>query len=544
MFFITFALLGLALAPAAPPAASLPADTVAPAGVQLLRLPMLGGPTDDRLRLRRLRDGADGAGLLLRSPSTLLRPATRSSGLELSVLAPVVRAAQSSDLPFSLNQGSLWVGRGTSALVTAGVRASYGPVTLILAPDLAYAQNRAFQTFSRPEEGDRARHELASPFHYPPFSLDQPQRLGSEPFSRVGPGQSSLTVTTGPVEVGVANENLWWGPGVRNAIVMSDNAPGFPHAFLRTRTPVSSRIGRFEGVWLLGRLEESSYFDFDERNDHRSLNALAVVYTPRWEPDVSVGIARAVYGRSDGAGPPLGAALDVFRSVGNPVSVPGDTLVTAERDQLFSLFARWAFPGSGVETWFEWARYEQPESLRDFLEMPNHSQGYTVGLQWARPVSASAAFRLQTELTYLEPSSSYRVRRVGDWYASRAVPQGYTHRGRVIGASIGPSGSSQWLAGDLMGGRWSAGAYLGRIRWNNQAQFTYFPEFRFADVSLFGGLRGSYDLGPVEAALDVARGVRYNYLFQSFATHPYLHTGVDIHNRVISLTLSTGYSPF
>jgi hypothetical protein len=544
MFFLTVALLGLGMASAPASAEPLIPDTVAPAEVRWLRQPALAGATEYRLRTMRLRSGPDGTSRLLRSPSTLLDLPTGRTALDVWVLAPSARAVYNSDLPFSLNEGSLWAGRGGSAVVSAGIVAGYRSLRLVLAPDLVYSENRAFQTFARPEEAGRDRHEFASPFHYPPLSLDQPQRPGSDPLRTVRPGQSSLTLSADRVELGVATENLWWGPGVRNSIIMSNNAPGFPHAFLRTRSPLASRLGRFEGVWLLGGLQESSHFDFDPANDHRSLSALAIVFSPRWEPNLSVGLARAVFASSPGRVPPPGAALDVFRSVGNPAAERGDTLAAVERDQLFSLFARWVFPASGFETYFEWGRYDQPESLRDFLEMPNHSQGYTLGLQWARPAFRETTFRLQAEATYLEPSSTFRVRPVGDWYASRTVSQGYTHQGRIIGASIGPSGSSQWLAGDLFGGNWSAGSYLGRIRWNNQAQFTYFPEFRYADVTAFGGVRGGYDWGPVAAALDVAYGVRYNYLFQSFATHPYLHSGVDIHNRTVNFTLSTGYSPF
>ena len=69
-----------------------------------------------------------------------------------------------------------------------------------------------------------------------------------------------------------------------------------------------------------------------------------------------------------------------------------------------------------------------------------------------RPLRQSRdALRLQAEHTYLEKSATSRDRPVGVYYTSRAVLQGYTHDGRVLGAAIGPGASSHWLAVDYFG---------------------------------------------------------------------------------------------
>ena len=55
-----------------------------------------------------------------------------------------------------------------------------------------------------------------------------------------------------------------------------------------------------------------------------------------------------------------------------------------------------------------WNGTEWPTSLRDFLTSPTHSQGYTLGLEWATPVGpAPNLLRFQAEHTYLERSPSY-----------------------------------------------------------------------------------------------------------------------------------------
>ena len=57
--------------------------------------------------------------------------------------------------------------------------------------------------------------------------------------------------------MGVSTENLWWGPGVRNSLIMSNNAPGFGHISFNTTAPVLTKIGSFEWQLISGVLQNS-----------------------------------------------------------------------------------------------------------------------------------------------------------------------------------------------------------------------------------------------------------------------------------------------
>jgi len=499
-----------------------------------------GSAEEDRARGLALSAPNGPVHSLLRSPRLVVDGPGTLSADGVWLIVPRARASWNSELPFGMNEGGHGAGKGSSIEVLTGFAAKVGRVSVALLPRITYLENTDFQTFASPVFGpNRPRHELASPFHDPPESLDLPQRPGFAAASDWNLGESRIDVGVGPISLGATSETMWWGPGARNGILMSSNAQGFPHLNLRTNQPLETGAGAVEARWVLGRLEESPYFDFDETNDFRSISALAVTLSPAFDPDLTVGFARAVYAPAEDSGLPIGAAFDVLRNVGRPASADGDSLTAPGPDQLFTIFGRWRFPASGMEAYAEWGRYEQPRNLRHLLTMPSHSQGYTVGAQWARDAFAGR-FRLQSEVTYLEPSTSYRVRPVHDWYTSRSVPQGYTHLGRVIGAGIGPGGSSQWLAADYLQSRWHAGTFAGRIRWENQAQFTYPAEYRFADVTLFGGLRAGFDAGYIRADVQLSTGFRYNYLFQAQPLSPGHHRGVDIRNTSVSLTLSAG----
>jgi hypothetical protein len=524
-------------------------------GISLSSLPTPGSQSEDRLRLGHLRGETNSDGFLLRTPSLLLERVLGegSRGASLTFLAPEVRTHWNSDLPFSFNQGPLRGGRGWSNLATAGVRVRLWILTLVVAPQFVYEENRPYQVLPYPLQTSPPRDLYANPFYPPPESLDLPLRFGRDPRILLDPGQSSLTLALGPLAVGASTENSWWGPGLRNGLLLSSQAPGVPHVFLRSSRPLWMGLGTLEGRWMLGRLEESGYFDFDPTNDYRSLAAMAITFSPAFDPGLTLGVARAVYGPLQGDVPDAERALDVFRSVGRPHQRPWpvtldpwgreEPLPVPEPapDQIFALFARWVFPGAGAEAYGEWVRFEEAAGPRDFLQFPQHSQGYTVGVQWVGGGAQQSSFRVQGELTNLEPSSTWRHRNVAGSYTSRVVPQGYTHRGEILGAAIGPGSSSQWLALDRLAPGWRVGAFGGRIRWNTAAHYRDLtPLPRREDVSLYWGLRGGVDLWGWSLWAEGSHGVRLNYLFQSYPPDPVTEKadGVDVTNVTVSLAVS------
>ena len=219
------------------------------------------------------------------------------------------------------------------------------------------------------------------------------------------------------------------------------------------------------------------------------------------------------------------------------------TTMTPGSDQLFSLFARYVIPSHGLETYVEWGRADFPVSIKDFLTQPNHSRGYTAGLQWARQTGPNSRLRVQGEATNLEQSSSLWFRGVGSWYTSRAVIQGYTNEGQIIGSGIGPGSSAQWMAADYFRGSWQAGLMFGRTRYNNDAFFLLPYENSFAnscghDVTTYPGLRVAFSDRYFRLRTQYSPAHRYNSYFHN-KTFCNGGAGTDrvIHNLSVTLTL-------
>ena len=502
---------------------------------------LLGSEADERVRLDHLIAGRHTGGYLLRTPTHAGEPAAECPRLgAISRPRVSLETSYNGGLPFSMNDGALWAGRGNNGRVRLGTSACQGRVTFHLAPEIVYSENREFDFIPSPRV-DRSRY--ASPWHTAPESMDLPLRFGRRAFGGLAVGESSIRVDAGAVEGGLSTESEWWGPGIRNAITLSSNAPGIPRTFLRTKRPLPVPGGRLEAVWNLGVLVESRYFDFDRSNNLRSWNAAALAYTPSFEPGLTVGLARAVYAPLRSFTSLPAAGLDVLRDVGRPNARPADDSVRVPgRDGFFSVFGRWVMPEDGLEVYGEWSRSQRPGSLRELLVAPQHTQGYTAGLQWARPLGGGA-LRVQGEATNLEQSSTYRQERVVSFYKSRPVLQGYTHHGKVIGAAIGPGASSQWMAVDFFAPRWRAGLYGGRIRWENDTHYAVriVPTQWGHDVSLFGGVRLSAEVAGFSAAADLGSQMRYNYLFQYLDAPPHLQA-IDVRNRTLRLTVSHGWS--
>lgn len=512
----------------------------------------------DRIRLAQLAgDSAGLSGYLLRSPSAMSgRPSgPRGAHSTTAALLPTADAVVNAALPYSMNDGALWAGRGFNLRVTSGLQGWFGRLHWVLAPELDFASNSKFARNPHPDifftpqvPPDRYEDGYADPWYARPFSADVPWRFGKDPRMHIAPGQSGAWYDTGPVEVGVTSENMWWGPGIRNAIVMSDNAQGVPRIELRTRRPWRTRVGDFQAQWLVGALSESQYFDAKPANDVRSLAAAAVTWRTKFDPNLTLGVTRAVFATASGYGVVPFRWLDVFANIGHPAdrALSDSSLTPGGKDQLFSLFARWVFPSDGFEAYTEWARQELPRSLHDFIVAPSQSHGYTLGLQYRRPAPLTqTTFRVQAEVTTLEQSPTFKNRAVGVFYTSRRVIQGYTEKGQAIGAAIGPGSSSQWLAVDRVGPTGSIGITFNRVRWNEDVRSNYnFPAYVGYcnhDVSILPGIRAGKLIPGGYLSGNLTTGTRYNAFFHNQSGCPY---GGAFNVDVRTTTFSLAFTPF
>ncbi len=402
-------------------------------------------------------------------------------GLWVEALPVDVAILSRSGYPDDRNNGLAWAGRGVTVRAGAGAAIRWGPVTAALAPEAAWQQNRAFDVVPVDRPG-------YSRYVYPwKGGIDYPQRFGDDAFTAAGWGQSYLRADGYGVAVGFAVENLWWGPAQRYPILMSNTAPGFPHVFLGTSRPVDIWIGEVEAEIVVGETEESRYFDQVPDNDRNRLLAAVAAFSPRPLPGLRLGGVRVYH--YEGTDMDLGETLDQIAglAVNQGVNLPGNELV--------SLFFRWVFPEAGAEVYGEWARDDRFYDMDEFWQEPDHSQAYMLGLQKTTAVGSALAVRVHGELVALQEKSELRLgsRPLPVYYTHGRVRQGYTHRGQLLGAGVGPGSDAQFVGVDLLGPWGTGGLFAERVRRNDAAGAAVALRRHWPyehDAELTAGLRG------------------------------------------------------
>ncbi len=319
------------------------------------------------------------------------------------------------------NDGAMIPAKGYQSLISAGFYAKAGPLSVQIRPEYVFAGNANFREY---------RSHLGS--------ADLPVRFGNDPYSKLLWGQSSIRLNFDPISIGLSNENLWWGPGKQNSILMSNTAPGFKHLTLNTSRPIRTPIGSLETQLIAGRLEGSGY-KAGLPDDWRYLSGLVFSYQPRWLPGLFLGMNRSFQIYHE----------DMDNSFGDyiPILQAFQKIKTNEfgkrRDQLTSVFARWLLTGSKAEVYFEYGKNDHSWNTRDFLMSPYHSRAYTLGMNKLMPYKGKEDEFIQfgVELTHMEQSIDRILRSAGEWYMHSEVLHGYTNRGEVLGAGIGPGGN-------------------------------------------------------------------------------------------------------
>lgn len=494
-------------------------------------LRVLGSSAEDRVRLAQLA-GAPSSGALLRDGTHL--DAARTG---VTVLRPELRMVFNSGLATSLNDGSLWAGRGLSILARGGVAMSRGRVRLTLAPELTTTANRQIEVVPSTHP-DRSR--WSNPWRTSAAPADLPLRFGTSPLTVLYPGQSALTVKSGRVTTGISTGNLWWGPGIRNALLLSDQGPGIPKLFLKTRHPVHTPIGALEGMWFTGALTESLVFDTVTGNDLRAIAGAAVTLSPASLTGLTLGVGRIVVTPVNDVGELAGRAFRPF-TIWNGASesaAPGAPIDSTSGDHLTAVFMRWIATESGLELWGELGWSRLPSTWRQWMVAPNADAAWTIGTQWAigRPVGV---LRLQFEVTELGQSIVDPTRTPREWYTGRSAVQGFTQRGQLLGASVGPGGSHQWLAIDRVRPSWSWGGFVARTRWENDALYRQRLANPFGhDVSLYSGFRGWVHKPSLDISTTIAFERRLNYQFESGYLQPLGRGQRNVNNWRVELAVT------
>ena len=367
--------------------------------------------------------------------------------------------------PYNRNNGSMIPNRGYQHIISAGIYARLGPLSIQFKPEHLYAQNQNYQGFY-----DDHKDKIWANRYNLWNRIDIPEKFGEKEHNKTLLGQSNIRLNFKGISLGVSNENIWWGPSIRNSIMMSNHASGFKHVTFNTIKPLKTFIGNFEWQLVSGRLDPSGFtppntdrtYQGDKLYvpqgnqtgnfvDWRYFQGLVITYNPKWIPNLHLGYIRwSQYYR---------ALLDGEYTwmLGNPGYFPvfsnlfrkNDKLsdIEDQMDHAAGLFFRWVWKDSNAELYGEFHYNDAKLNIRDLLLDSDHARGATIGLQKVFcSKNKKNNFLFSWEWTQLEQTGGRLLRNAGSWYIHSSVTAGYTNKGEVMGAGIGPGSNSHFFS--------------------------------------------------------------------------------------------------
>lgn len=453
--------------------------------------------------------------------------------------------------PFGGNDGSLMPAKGVSAKISGGIQLHYRNWSVTLQPELVVSQNHSFETFFT------QNFDTTWTRYYQWLNkADIPERFGKTAYQKIFGGQSSIRYNAPGFSLGISTENLWWGPGTRNALVMSNNAPGFLHVTFNSTTPLQTGVGSFEWQLVAGQLNSSGilppesnrvytnsagYLYKPKNETGRYLTGMVLSWQPKWIKGLYIGFAKASYlYKTD-----ISGIADILPLEG---IVKSNSQRQGKKASLGSLFARYVMPEEKAEFYVEFGRNDKSPNLVNVLADHSYPRAYIAGFRKLFAARNNSFIEFSSEVTQMQlPAVAGLIEDAQSWYLHDYVRQGYTHKGQVLGAAIGPGSNSQMLGIAWVKGIRKLGVTFERIVRNEDFYYNAFAEskdFRrhWVDLSTAVSADWLYRRFLLSAQMSLTRSLNYQWWYFDYLplTSPtnYFRNGYDVLNFQAKLSFS------
>lgn len=415
--------------------------------------------------------------------------------------------------PEGINDGAMIPSKGYQTILSAGFYFKSDHLSIKIQPEFVHAANKIYDGFPLTRENPELAGLRWAQYYYHTLNyIDQPEQFGEGVYNKIAWGQSSIRLTFNSISLGFSNENIWWGPGIHNSLIMTNSASGFAHFTLNTVSPIKTPLGSFEGQIIAGWLKNSGYIppnhdliDFNgngfydpKSEDGRYINGMVLSYQPKWVSGLFIGLIRSYQIYHHKMGEEFGDYLPVFSALSRK-KVEKKHGEVKPYDFYNSVFIRYVWPESHVEIYGEYGRSDYYWDKNDLTLQLDHSAAYNVGFRKLILLNQSKNKYIQVnmELTQLAKNAN-TILRDGQsygqgWYRSSVVQASYTHRGQILGAGIGPGSNLQTLNITWHSTLKSLGLQLERYVHNNDFHFVKVKDVRMHWVDPSVSLLGSWD---------------------------------------------------
>ncbi len=432
-----------------------------------------------------------------------------------SLINPQARVSVNSNYPRGLNDGPVWKGKGVTSELHLGASGKLGVLSYTFYPVIYHSQNLSFDLAPQANSS-------ISPYGYQYTGglgggIDWVQRYGGDSFAAFHPGQSEIKLQLGKFLSSVSTQNYSVGPSVFNPIILGRQGSGFPH-FRIGSNPLNLKIknvalGKLEANFLIGLLTESDYFDNNTGNNTSYFNGLFLAYTPPFLENLTLGFNKALYKETGRF-----SAQDLV----SVIKVLDTATFNGQFDQIASATMEWKFPEVGFRAYLEFAFNDYGGAYK-WIE-PEHSRAYTLGFEKYTQFKNEDQLNITYEHTNLSRNHTYMWRAEPTFYVHSVNHQGYTNRGQLLGAGIGPGANSDMLQVKYLHRNHVFGLGAQRIEHNKDYFAVNIKDRRLHDIEYSIGSFYQIDLTKIALSLELLYSKNHNryYVFYNHETNLYV----------------------
>lgn len=350
-------------------------------------------------------------------------------------------SSSNSEYADGFNDGAHWQGRGLNQAFSFGLQGRKGRFEYTFAPILSYAENQNYDYGTE-------RSSFGRPTYQNQYTrgIDYVMRYGNEALTQFNPGQTEIAYKLPKLRLSFGTANQWWGGGIYQSALMSNNAPGFWHLRVENHKPFQTRIGDLGFQFISGILQESSFFNENSNDNQRIYNGLVLSYKPSFFKGLTLSLNRVMMLQQQDSENVLDYTMiltDFFRTS----QLNADGSITERNDQLVGVGLDWRSSSDHFRVYMEWIRGDFESDIISFLEQPEHNAGFTWGLvkQFLFKHRKEQFIQLSFEQANLAVYETARLRSSGSLYGHTNVTQGLTNNGQLLAAAIGPGSSFHGL---------------------------------------------------------------------------------------------------
>ncbi len=380
--------------------------------------------------------------------------------------------------PYNWNDGAMVPAKGWQQYARVGINAQWKFIELQFAPEMVNAQNQQFESF--PLDADPVIWRDYYRFYN---FIELPERMGDKQYSQLLLGQSFIKLHYKKWSLGVSTANQWWGPAQRNALLLSSTAAGFPHINIATDQPLVTKVGKLSIDIMAGKVTNGgweppgsfmsyrgnplyvpksqvwksiSYLGKNAlgqpitiyetykaiENKARVISGINISYQPKWINNLTLGFEQTYMQYQKD----MNQWQDYLPIKNIVTSIPNNKI--EQPIILTGFYFNYEMPAAQTSFYGEVGWNLNNTSFRNWLLQPDKGYASTWGFKKIFTTAHNYYWELLGELTQtqlLTRAEQFSANVPPSWYLGSNIRQGYTHDGQLIGAGVGPGGSSQTL---------------------------------------------------------------------------------------------------